>query len=257
MPCSAGDRDDLVDRLQRADLVVGPHHRDERDRRGVPLDGLAERGDDQPALVVDRQQLELGALCVAEPVERVEHGVVLDRAGQHAGTPRVLRQPGPVDALDREVVGLRAAGGEHHLAGPAAERLRDGLPRLLHHPPGVPTGRVQRAGVADLEQVLRHRLDGRRHHRRGGGVVEVDGALGRVHSLPSVRPARQVPDTAEPARYLRSPGRHLRRPRAPATGGPIPRSPRSRSAASGAVPRRAAARQRRGHGRPSRVAAAP
>ena len=33
-------------------------------------------------------------------------------------------------------------------------------------------------GLPDLEQVRRHRLDRRGHHRRGGGVVEVDRALG-------------------------------------------------------------------------------
>ena len=56
--------------------------------------------------------------------------------------------PGPEDALDREVVGLGAAGGEHDLAGAAVERLRDGLAGLLDDPAGVPAGGVQRAGVA-------------------------------------------------------------------------------------------------------------
>jgi hypothetical protein len=62
-------------------------------------------------------------------------------------------QAGPVDALDREVVGLGAAGGEDHLAGPAAQRLRDRLAGLLDRPGAraVPT----RAGarVADLEEM--------------------------------------------------------------------------------------------------------
>ena len=114
------DRDDLVDRLQRADLVVGPHHRDQRHRVGVALDRRPQRVDVEPAALVDGQQLDLGALVLGEPVERVEHRVVLDRGREDPGAPRVGVAPGPVDALEGEVVGLGAAGGEDHLAGPAA-----------------------------------------------------------------------------------------------------------------------------------------
>ena len=52
---------------------------------------VAQRVDVQPTAVVDRQQLDLDALGVsASQCERVEHGVVLDRGGQDAGTARVL-----------------------------------------------------------------------------------------------------------------------------------------------------------------------
>ena len=61
------DLDDLGDRLHGADLVVGPHHRHQRDALGVGLDGGAERVDVEPALPVDRDELDLGALG-AEPV---------------------------------------------------------------------------------------------------------------------------------------------------------------------------------------------
>ena len=76
------------DRLDGADLVVGPHHRHQGDRAGVALDGGAQRVDLEPAEVVDRQQLDLGALVLGEPVQRVEHGVVLDRGGKDAGPTR-------------------------------------------------------------------------------------------------------------------------------------------------------------------------
>ena len=146
------DRDDLVDRLQGADLVVGPHHRDQRDRLGVALDRVAQRVDVEPAASGrPGSSSTVGALASREPVQRVEHGVVLDGGGEDPGAPRVGGQPRPVDALEREVVGLGAAGGEHHLAGPAVQRLGDRLPRLLDDPPGVPPGGVQRARVADLD----------------------------------------------------------------------------------------------------------
>ena len=191
-----GEGDHLVDRLQRADLVVGPHHRHQRHRVRVALDRRPQGVDVEPATLVDGQQLHPGALVLGEPVERVEHGVVLHRGREDPGAAGVGVAAGPVDALEGEVVGLGAAGGEHHLAGTAAQRLRDGLARLLDHPPRAPPARVQRAGVADVGEVGGHRLDGGRQHRRGGRVVEVDGATGwsgRAHVLSSLRRARGRP----------------------------------------------------------------
>ena len=116
----------------------------------VALDGVAERVHVEPSERVDRQQLDLGALVLGEPVQRVEDRVVLDGGGQDPGAARVLGPARPEDALEREVVGLGAAGGEHHLAGPAAERPRDGLAGLLDDPAGGPSGGVQRGRVADV-----------------------------------------------------------------------------------------------------------
>ena len=228
MPCCGGERDDLLDRLQGADLVVGPHHRDQR----RPTPGRAR----QPRAARRRRAARLSSTgsssTSASSASRSQcSGSSTAWCSTAVARMRVRRgssaQPRPVDALDREVVGLGAAGGEHHLARAAVERLRDRLAGLLDDPPGVSAGRVQRARVADLEQVRRHRLDRRGHHRRGGGVVEVDRAVGDVHSLPSVRRGRDVPVTAEGGPlpqirrgYLRSPivSRHpdgrrgLRRP---------------------------------------------
>ena len=131
-----GDLDDLGDRLHRADLVVGPHHRHQGDALGVGLDGRPEGVDVEPAEPVDVDQLDLGALT-GQPDQRVEHGVVLDRRAQDAHAARVLGPARPEQALDGEVVGLGAAGGEHHLARPAAQRPGDRLARLLDDPPGV------------------------------------------------------------------------------------------------------------------------
>jgi len=179
--------DDLLDRLERADLVVGPHHRDQRDACRVALDGGAQRVEVEATEPVHGQQLDVGAVLGRQPVQRVQDGVVLDGGREDPGATRVRGTTCPEDPLEGQVVGLGAAGGEHHLTRPAVQRLRDRLPRLLDHPAGVPPGRVQRARVADVVQVLGHRLDRRRHHRRGGGVVEIDGLSGRAHSRPSLR----------------------------------------------------------------------
>ncbi len=143
---------------------------------------VAQRVDVEPATVVDGQQLDLGDVALGQPHQRVEDGVVLDGGAQDAGPARVAGPARPEDALEREVVGLGAARGEHDVAGPAAQGLRDRLARLLHDAARVPPGGVQRAGVADVGQVGRHGLDGRREHRGGRGVVEVDGRL--VHRIP-------------------------------------------------------------------------
>ena len=81
-----GDRDDLVDRLQRADLVVGPHHRDQR----PPTRGRARR----PRAARRRRAGRRGRPAAARPrrprsaasqSQRVEHGVVLDRRWPGSG----------------------------------------------------------------------------------------------------------------------------------------------------------------------------
>ncbi len=241
-----GDRDDLLDRLEGADLVVGPHHRDQRDRRGVPLHGGPQRGDVQAGAGVDRQQLDPGLLALPQPVQRVEDRVVLDRGRQDAGPGGVGRPPGPVDALERQVVGLGATGGEHHLTRAAVQGLRDLLARLLHHPARPAPRGVQRAGVADVEQVLRHRLDGRGEHRRGGSVVEVDRGRqrhGRAKrtAVPMPRPNR---DRCEVPQIIRS---------SQACSGCRRRTPsRSQSRCAGASSGQATARSRSSFVRPRR-----
>jgi hypothetical protein len=77
------DRGRLTDRVHRADLVVPPHHADHR----RPLRGGGQRGplrlQARPAALIDRRQLELGALVVGQPLAGLHHGVVLGRRDQH------------------------------------------------------------------------------------------------------------------------------------------------------------------------------
>ena len=209
-----GDLDDLGDRLDRADLVVGPHHRDHGDAGGIALDGRAEGVDVEPTQVVDVDQLDLGAL-VGEPVQRVEDGVVLDRGAQDARATRVLRATCPEQALDGEVVRLRAARGEDDLARPAVQRAGDRLAGLLDHPSGVATGAVQGRRVADATELRGHRRCCFGEDRRGRRVVEIDG-----HRWSRLRGARGGPDAAQvtPLRGLWDPVAHAAdhgRPRLP------------------------------------------
>ena len=186
------DRGQRLDRLDGADLVVGPHDRDQRDRAGVGREGRLERLGVHPAGGVDRQPLDHRALVLGQPEHGVHHRVVLDRAGQDAAPVRVLAAALPVEALDREVVRLGAATGEQDLAGPRPERRGEGLAGLLDQPPGGPAGRVQRRRVADVAQPRRHRLDRLGDHRRGRRVVEVEAADRTVsHRRRSLRRARR------------------------------------------------------------------
>ena len=178
-PVGACQLDHLGDRLERPHLVVRPHHRHEGDRLRVAVDGLLECLDVEPALGVDRQQLDRRSVAFGQPVQGVEHRVVLHGGGEDAGAAGVVAPPRPEQALGREVVGLGAAGGEHDLARPAAQRTRDPLAGLLHDAPGVAPRGVQRGGVADPQQLLAHRRDGLREHRGRGGMVEVGAAACR------------------------------------------------------------------------------
>ncbi len=143
-----GDPYDVGDGLDRAHLVVGPHRRDDRDRRRVALDAGPQLVDQDAAGGVDGRHVDLGALVLGQPGHRVEQRMVLDRAEDDAAAGRVLGAARPVEALDRQVVGLGAAGREHDLARPRAEPLGDQLARLLDGAPRAPPRRVQRRRIA-------------------------------------------------------------------------------------------------------------
>src|SRR5579863_944248 len=103
----------------------------------------------------------------------VEHRVVLHRGREHPAAALVSRPPRPEQALHREVVRLGAAAGEDHLARPGTEHLGDLLPRLLDHPAGTAPRIVQRRGVAEPAEFLRHRVDRLGQQRRGRGMIEI------------------------------------------------------------------------------------
>ena len=109
----------------------------------------------------------------AQPGDRVEHGVVLDGAGQDADPAGIGRPTGPEQTLDREVVRLGPTCGEHDLGGPGTEGRREGLAGLLHDPAGAPTGGVQGRRVARERELGSHRRQRLGEHRRRRRVIEV------------------------------------------------------------------------------------
>ena len=103
---TAGRRGDLGGQRAGVDHAVGPHG----------------------------QQPDPGPGGLFQPGRRIQDGVVLHRGDDHLGPGRV--RPGPVGALDRQVVGLGPAGGEDQLGRdwpPPAPRSARGPPR----PPGA------------------------------------------------------------------------------------------------------------------------
>src|SRR5262245_7307252 len=127
-PCDLGE---LRDRLYGADLVVCPHHRDERGRAWIPFECLRESLRVYPAEPIHGQQLDLGALVLPEPLRRIQNRMVFDRSDDHPPPPIILRTTRPVEALDREIVRFGSASGEDHLRRPSPERLRYRFPGLL------------------------------------------------------------------------------------------------------------------------------
>ena len=167
--------DHCGNRLEGADLVVGPH---DRDQGGLLRDCLVQRiRGDQPA-VVDGDLDQVRARRRGQPARRIEDGMVLDRTDHQSSAP-LGPSPGTVRALDRQVVRLGATGGEDHLGGLRPEQRGDLLAGLLDHPPSGTAGRVQRGRVSDDAELGGHRLDRGGHHRGGRRVVEIGPGHGR------------------------------------------------------------------------------
>ena len=118
-------RRDLGDRLDRADLVVGEHDRDE-DR--LVVEGRLELVGVDPAVAIDRQLDDLEPELL-EVAQGVPDGVVLDRRGHDPVAARPLA--GPRGALEGQVVRLGPAGGEDDLATLRVEARGDPLVRVI------------------------------------------------------------------------------------------------------------------------------
>ena len=135
-PRAFARRRELGDRLNRADLVVHPHHR--ADRRVVRHERVERaRSSTTPSRVIAR--VAPRAPSLRRLVHRPEHRLVLDRRGHDRVAALVApRAPG---AEDGEVVGLGAAGGEADLVGGAPRhRRRARAPRRAPCAPRGPSG---------------------------------------------------------------------------------------------------------------------
>src|SRR5579875_1021494 len=117
---------DFGDRLDRADLVIGEHDRDES-RVWVLAESTLDVLRVEEALVVYRKEVDAKAVVSMEEVAGCEDGFVLDGRGEDAATV----WSGEGNAFEGEVVGFGAAGGEDDLVGAAAKDSGDALAGLL------------------------------------------------------------------------------------------------------------------------------
>jgi len=106
-PVPLGERDGRRHRLDRTDLVVRPHQRDQRDLSARQLG--RQRIEVEDPVAVHRQQLEPSTLVPANHAPRLQHRVVLDGTDQHPVRARPTRSARPVQADDGEVVALPSA----------------------------------------------------------------------------------------------------------------------------------------------------
>ena len=171
--------DHLGDRLQRADLVVGPHHRDQGHAARVALDGGPQRADVEaaargrpaaarrsaPSCSASQCSASSTAWCsTAEDRIRVRRGSASRRAQNSPLTARLS------DSVPPEVK-TTSPGRAPSARGDASR----GTPRRRGARPGPARAGRRRCRPGEL---LGHRRDRLGEHRRGGRVVEVDGGAG-------------------------------------------------------------------------------
>ena len=133
-----------LQRLDRSDLVVHEHHRDEH---SLLVERVAERVevDDPTGIHADVSEPEPLPL---EAVARGEHCLVLDRGG-HDPVAEALLARRSSGSLHGEVVGLGAAVGEDDLARLATEVGRHRLARLFERGLRCPGHGVDARGVPE------------------------------------------------------------------------------------------------------------
>ena len=191
---------DLGDRLDRADLVVGRHHRDE-DGGGVDVAPRASRST-TPAP-------STATIVSASGEDRLQDGLVLDGAAQQR--PR----GGGVGARDGQVVGLGAAAGEDHLVGPAADggrRRRRGPRRSPACGPGH--------GVGAADGLPKRSPSQCSASRRGPRAAGASWLRGRGRSPGQSRSVRPCPVCDGPLGHRLAAGAGTRAAGADAVGGP-------------------------------------
>ena len=168
----------LDDGLQRANLVVGVHH---RDQGGLWRHDLAEGlGADAPRAVGGDQAQRPTA--PGQVLAGVEDSLVLDGAGHQVGAP--ARFQSFSHASDREVVGLGAAGGPDQVVGLGADQGGHARPCQIQLRFGLLPKSVHTRGVAEVfGKGLGHAFENRGMEGRRGVVVEIDPHDALDHSI--------------------------------------------------------------------------
>ena len=171
----ARERDDVVERLQRARPRCSPTSR-EISATSSPCAASSSRSASTSStpVGVDRQEHQLGARVLGHPERRVEHRVVLDGGDQDPASARVLRCVAPQNMpLIARLSASVPPDGPDDLARAARRGPRRALARLLDDPTRRATGRVQRRGVAGAHELLGEHPRGLREHGRGRRMVEI------------------------------------------------------------------------------------
>ena len=159
---------DLGDRLNGARLVVDVHHADQQ-RVGAKRRQNGAGIDDASLVRRDERDVEPAA---AQLLERLEHGMVLDR--RRHDVPPVAR--GRRQAQNRQVVAFRRAARENHIPAAARDDGGDAVAGLFDGGPGA-TPELMRAaaGIAEvLVQVPQHLGADPRIQRGRRGTIEID-----------------------------------------------------------------------------------
>ena len=188
MPCAAASATTSSTGWSGADLVVGPHHRDQRHRARVALDrgGAARRRRAGPrrrrAAARPRRPRCRAASASGSSTAWCSTAVVRMRVRRWSSASRAQWMPlsARLSASVPPEVNTTSPGRQFSACA-MVSRDSSTTRRALR------PGRVQRARVADLAQVRGHRVDRRGHHRRGRGVVEV--VSGTRHRVLKRRPS--------------------------------------------------------------------
>ena len=159
------DRGKIRYRLNRADLVVRVHHRDDRGRR---RDGRRQRCRRDDAAGVDGQQRRRPA-ALHEGLDRIEHRLVLDARRNNVTATGGLERVGR--AAKGKVVGLRAAACEHDVPRLGANQRRHRAACVVEESLGALAEMMDARGVPEL--IGQGADDGRGYlwSRRGRRVV--------------------------------------------------------------------------------------
>ena len=192
-PAFAGDVGQFPDRLHGPDLVVG--HHDRHQHRVIAQRRPQVVGRDK-SVAVHRQMGNFKALG-RQRRAGVQHGVVLDLAGDDVPTPR---GHGSRHTDNGQVVGLGPPGGHNELFDLAAQRPSHLLARVGRRLPRPPPHRMHAGRVAGvLGQVRHHRRQHLRRQRRRGAVIQVNqlahlrpparSLSGCMVLLPTIRPS--------------------------------------------------------------------
>ena len=171
-----GDLADLLDRVDRADLVVGQH---DRNQDGFVRDRVPHVVRADHAALVHREIGDLEALPGLQGLGGIQHSPVLGRVRDDMVSLFVIHLH---DALERQIVRFRGPAGEHDFFGVGMDEARDLLPRLLDGFLAFPAKGVVPAGPVTefLGEIREHHLEDA--WVRGGRrmTIQVNGELHRL-----------------------------------------------------------------------------